>query len=373
MISNLLAVIFLVFVVYLILRDLLRSLKWINNKVIKNSYLRRGVKSLLAILISALPIYISYFVVVNDDFHSHILKLENELRDLRAEVKNSEWQDTLHEIICLQNKKIPYKPDFTNPLSVAKYWFSSYKKTNVEIIKRTQIILSRKKEYLSKLILDELDLSDYDLQEEMKKIDRDENKYGILIGEKYIMKFGDKGLEFSKANFENSSLLRMKALYACFYEANFHFAKLGGSNLSWANLQFSRFDGADLNKSLLRNSILIEANLSKSNLKGADLSHSNLIGANLKDALNLGSAIFVGAIYNSKPVRSSHKSGYDSFVKSQCAEGREDDQFAIDKCIYQAKMNSYIEYKDMNLPATKFPENFDPKKHEMIDISEDYS
>lgn len=138
---------------------------------------------------------------------------------------------------------------------------------------------------------------------------------------------------FQDASLNNANLTRATLTSANFKGANMNGAHLNKANLQSAdlqsaNLQSAYFEYADLSKAVLKGSNLIDADFIKANLSDADLSYTDLSYANMSGT-DLRLTNLTGAIMKS------------------------------------AKYCNDAELK------TIFPEGFDPKEHDMIEVDID--
>lgn len=138
----------------------------------------------------------------------------------------------------------------------------------------------------------------------------------VKINNKYL---------FHKADLSNANLREVNLSNANLFMANLREANLSGANLFMTNLINSNFT-----KATLFRANLMGADTKKSNLNSAYLGGTNLVGANLKEA-NLANAYLTNAKYNTK---------------------------------------QYTDVDGITYNPTKFPKNFNPKEHGMIEVNE---
>lgn len=204
-----------------------------------------------------------------------------------------------------------------------------------------------------------------------------------------------KGTDFSGENFEFVNLERFNFAgvilnYANFKKANLFEAnlkrasliksKLEYTNLERANLEGANLEGANLKGAILDNATLIGTNLAGANLEGAtligiDLTGANLVGSKLSN-INLEGAILNGVNLKRADLTNAYLAGVNlegAYLKRTNLTGAnlENANLVGAKIkgtnLETAKLKG-AKYSINGENKTIFPDGFDPKVHEMIEI-----
>ncbi|MBA8667503.1 pentapeptide repeat-containing protein [Holosporaceae bacterium 'Namur'] len=167
--------------------------------------------------------------------------------------------------------------------------------------------------------------------------------------------------DLNHANFKWTNLTGARFSAAKLYKANFTQANLSESVLMFSYLPETNFSLSLLHLTDFNKAILINANFDKAILIKANFKEARLYGANFSAVYFFDPSIKLEkAKYNSNPIKFS-KTLTESELIIICASN---DQIESIKCINEIDPETII------LP-TQFPKGFDPKAHEMIDVSED--
>ena len=183
------------------------------------------------------------------------------------------------------------------------------------------------------------------------------NLSGADLREAYL-----RGAHLIKANLSGAKLHGADLFGANLSEANLNGADLSGANLSRADLSGAELSEADLSDACLSNANLIDVNLIDANLSDAYLSDVFLGGADLSNS-NLTNVVLVGsdlsyAILNGADLKDANL---------------DDVEFSGTELSF-VRFNNYTTWMnamyccDKRL-KTKFPEGFDPKEHDMIEVN----
>lgn len=179
------------------------------------------------------------------------------------------------------------------------------------------------------------------------------------------------GKDFNSQNLPNKNFYNSNLR-----EVNFDHANLNGSffqkaNMEKANLNFATLNKATLNKVNLQDAILAfatcrETNFSNANLQNADFSNANLtktkfINANLSYA-NLSNTISETANYSGANLSNANLQ-YAKFYGANFSGAN------LENIDLSTVRFNRVEYDD----STKFPEGFDPKSKDMINLVKELS
>ena len=165
---------------------------------------------------------------------------------------------------------------------------------------------------------------------------------------------------FGFANFENANL---EDVYSS--RANYENANLYKANLNGAVLMFSHFESADLSyaslvKANLASTHFEKAILTNANLTGADFTCANLEGADLKNAIlyctNLNSADFENANLTNADLEKSDLT--DAYLVGANLTNANLKDAILSKAAYCINCQN----------KTIFPDGFDPKEHDMLEV-----
>ena len=193
-------------------------------------------------------------------------------------------------------------------------------------------------------------------EENNDKCKRFEELVSIYYGDLNLKKW-----KLSGAGLFGSNLSRANLSGANLFEADLSGANLSGANLSRADLSGAELSGADLSDACLSNANLIDVNLIDANLSDAYLSDVFLGGADLSNS-NLTNVVLVGsdlsyAILNGADLKDANLDDVEfsgtelSFVRFNNDTTWMNAMYCCDKRL-----------------KTKFPEGFDPKEHDMIEV-----
>ncbi len=153
-----------------------------------------------------------------------------------------------------------------------------------------------------------------------------------------------------RTDFINAVLTNATFKHSRLIDAVFFMAQLDGADLSYANLTDADLTKAVLTNATLKKARLIDANLFKAQLNGADLSYANLSDSVLTES-NLTNAIFTNADLSYSDLSHANLTGAN-FTNASL----------------QGTVFSSAKYCNSIPNRTIFPENFDPQKHDMIEV-----
>lgn len=299
--------------------DLL-GLKYIWYKL--NPHKRVGNKEPRTITLWLLSVFVALYSIASSRYEQELTRLEYRVSNLIMQVEGN--NDVLSFIPQLQNRKIPYKPSILNPWSTIKSFFSKYDQPDPDLVQELQDLIVKQKYSIAKLDLTHINLKSSDL---------------------------------SYANFESSNLSYANLRKTLLLKANFHNAKIIASQLQEAYLQEADLSQANLYMSNFQNANLSEVNFKRSFLQESNLSGALLVGADTRDS-DINLAKLKGAKYNSKIITFGELLNVEEIALA-CALNKPR-KYELCK----------EEIKRIPISPTKFPPDFNPKEHDMIDVSE---
>ena len=316
-------------------------------------------KKLISVLFGISGIYVAIFWIADAKYGNAISRLDARTTNLVTRLKSEQWRKAIELVPNLQNRKIPSKPNFFSFSSVIRSLCPVYDEADSEVIEELQGLIVSKKKDLSNLmlrcvILEKLDFSESNLK-------NSDLQYSSL-------KFSD----FSASILNYSHLGDSCLENVNFADSEFQGAILNGSNMEGCVLTHAKMFGTKLQRVNLNNSNLSSANLHLSDLSGStvyntDLSYSNLVGVDFENARGLSSANLSKAKYNSRYIEQGQVPFYKEVMLPICDSiVKKEGSIDYDDCKQEVMKSLDISYG----PPTKFPEDFDPKAHGMIDVSE---
>ena len=316
-------------------------------------------KKLVSIFVG---IYVAMFWVADAKYGNAISRLEARTTNLVTRLESEQWRKAIELAPNLQNRKIPVRPSFFYPPDVIYSLIPFYDKTDSEIIEELQdLIISKKSE------LHNLDL-----------------KY-VILEKSDFSKSNLRNSNFQNSNLKRSNFSNSTLNYASLENSHLESVDFTSSELQGTILTGSNMEGCILTKAKLFGTKLVDVNLSNSNLScsnlhlsnlsgatlyNSDLSQSNLVGVNFENVEGLDKANLSNAKYNSTHIEQHELPLYNAIITQLCeklnVENRNMDPLFHEDCIQEILKDFELSYG----PPTKFPENFDPRAHGMIDISE---
>ncbi|MDR0329526.1 MAG: pentapeptide repeat-containing protein [Rickettsia sp.] len=278
-------------------------------------------------IIKLLSGYLALYTVAFSRYQFYVLDLGNEVTSLVTSSKEENPKFAFERIPFLQKETVPVEPIFFQPLSVWKSFDPKYNQVNIKIFKKLRLLIANKKQNLK-----DLDLSGIIL------LGTGKNKYDT---------------DFSKSYFHNIKFLNANLSLNNFQKSEFSNVDFWGAKLLGCDFALSRFtNGTYLESADFSGSNLCGVEFTNASYNTAIFSNTNLIGVDLSKMLVFHTHQFnlQGAYYNSKPLTamSGLQMELINRVNSSCSR--------------------YMFSR--GFPATKFPENFNPKEHGMIDIFE---
>lgn len=277
-------------------------------------------KWLLKFLFKIMGAYLTLFVLTFTRYEVSVFMLYSKVNNLVMIAEGQNSKMALERIPSLQSEKVPFEPRIYNPISIFKSLFPRWDHEDYDIYRELRFIILSKKQNLENLKLNGIRL------EGRGKIKVDHH--------------------FSDSHLKNVSLIGSHLSHNIFSDSIFETVDLWAAQLKNNDFAFAKFYNSDLTNANLSNSNLCGVIFTNSNLSCANFQETNLIGADLSSLSHYDSANFNRAYYNSMPTGqfSDQQWGIFSHKNSSCL-------------------------KKINLPPTKFPTWFNPKKHGMIDVS----
>ncbi len=279
------------------------------------------------LIVSILFLYLVLYVIAYTRYQISIVILDKRITRLfiLSEGKNPKF--VFERIPYLQQETVPVKPILSQPSSVWKSFDPKYNQVNIEIFKELRFLIANKKQDLK-----DLDLSGIIL------FGTGNNKYDI---------------DFSKSYFHNINFFRANLSLNNFQKSEFSNVDFWGAKLLGCDFALSRFTNETyLESSDFSGSNLCGVEFTNVSYNTAIFSNTNLIGVDLSKMLvsHTHQPNLQGAYYNSKPLTamSGLQMEWINRLNPSCSR--------------------YMFSR--GFPATKFPEEFNPKEHGMIDIFE---
>ncbi|MCC8397764.1 MAG: pentapeptide repeat-containing protein [Rickettsia endosymbiont of Labidopullus appendiculatus] len=278
-------------------------------------------------IIKLLSGYVVLYTVAFGRYQLSVLALDNKVSRLVALSEGKNPKLTFERIPYLQQETVPVEPIFFQPLSIWKSFNPKYNQVNIEIFKDLRFLIVNKKQNLNDL-----------------------NLSGIILFGTGSNKYDT---DFSESHFHNIKFFRANLSLNNFQKSEFSNVDFWGAKLLGCDFALSKFTNE---------TYLESADFSGSNLCGVEFinasyntaifSNTNLIGVDLSKMLifNTHQTNLQGAYYNSKPLTAM--SGLQMELINRL----------------NPSCSRYMFSK--GFPATKFPEDFNPKEHGMIDIFE---
>ncbi len=276
-------------------------------------------------IIKLLSGYVVLYTVAFGRYQFSVLALDNKVTRLVALSEGKNPKLTFERIPYLQQETVPVEPIFSQPLSVWKSFIPKYNQVNIEIFNDLRFLIANKKQNLKDLYLSGIIL-----------FGTGKNKYDTDFSKSYFHNIKFFGANLSLNNFQKSE----------FSNVDFWGAKLLGCDFA-----LSRFTNETyLESSDFSGSNLCGVEFTNASYNTAIFSNTNLIGVDLSKMLvfHTHQTNLQGAYYNSKPLTAM--SGLQMELINRL----------------HSSCSRYMFSR--GFPATKFPENFNPKEHGMIDI-----
>ena len=270
-------------------------------------------------------VWVSLYAIGFARYEFAIISLDNKIANLIVMSEGSNSKAALERIVLLEAKKIPFKPKLYDLFSIIKSVNQNYDDIDLEAYQDLYFLVSAHKNHLAEINLNGI----------------------ILPGTKKYK----GGVNFNYSNFRKVSLVGSQMPNNVFWYSQFYKVDFYLSNMMKCDFAFATFTNSDLSGASLSYSNLCGAKLIDTLYVGVDLSGANLIGVDLSTMLIHDTAIpKLNGAYYTKLLYPSHVS----------------DKYRDVLLRFFAKC---MNVKN-GFPPTKFPDQFDPKKHGMIDISE---
>lgn len=355
-----------------------------------------SIKKVFAVTSVLFGIYYGTYSYAEKEHEKEISSLEKQINRLKNQVtkmegKLTEGKFAWDKASYLQNTKVPETPNLFSPSSIWRSLLGE-KVHSGKHIYEIQEILQENKSYLSGIKFEKLVLG--------KEVKFDNGK----IEDNHYNKESDKpdyNLEFNESNFVNTWFNKSIISQINFKNSNFQKSQYDDTKIVASNFNNSNLADARINQTLFFKNILYNVNFNNATiidsifhecyLKNSSFDNSYFINSYFNAMPLVGidfstahfiydddnvSKYFVGSIYNSKSITNldvDHTNNTHEYKAAYCNTNK--DRYDYETCYYALRITP-CPLKDIrvnpnaSIPATKFPENFDPQKNNLIDVSE---
>ena len=314
-------------------------------------------------------LYVNAYNTVSQRYEEQYSRLAFRIYNLINQIPNLTPQEIVKQISRIQAISLPIKPDVRNVDSIIKSFADSqaipHEDHWADINNILRIIRDRLDNiqimYISfSPIMDESRGRDYYFYDFEKSNFKDSNLYKSIL----------TNLKLTHSNFFKAEIT----------ESSIAYSRLVSCDLRKTHIAETNFFKAILNESDISNSILwnnnffltsfLNVNLSNSSLDRNNFQFAILIGADLTNSKisnksnNINS--FQGALYNSKVINHYHCDPLIA-LRNLLAEDPKYKNLEVAHDIAIALLPCA---SDRVIQPTKFPDDFNPREHGMVDISE---